>query len=80
MWVFESARDHGIADDDACYVAENPVVVLLMREDPPAEMRLGYDKSGRALEVGVELRPHGWVLFHANKMTKAYEKLMKEAL
>jgi len=80
VWIFESARDHDVDEEDSSAVADDPVVVVPLAEDPYSEMRLGFDTKGRALEVGVEQRPFGWVMFHADKITQQYEVLLEEAL
>ncbi len=77
-WI-GSARRH-VDPEDFYPVAEHPVVSIQIREDPLVEMRLGFDRSGRALEVGCELGPSGWVIFHANKITPAYLPLLKRGL
>jgi hypothetical protein len=70
---------HGLSSEDFLPVAESPTLVITVSEDPLVEMRLGFDRNARALEIGCELRATGWVIFHADKITKTYLVLLKEA-
>ena len=57
-----------------------PVLIVTVNEDPLVGMRLGFDRSARTLEVGCELTSQGWIVFHADKMTKAYLDLLREGI
>jgi len=48
--VLESARKHGISDDDMLHAYRNPVRVFALDD---LTMLIGADHSGRLLEVGV---------------------------
>ena len=48
--IADSARRHGISDDDMLHAHRNPVRVHLLDE---LDMLVGADRSGRLLEVGV---------------------------
>jgi hypothetical protein len=49
--VVDSARRHGIDDEDMLHAFRNPVRTFLVSDD--MTMVIGADASGRLLEVGV---------------------------
>jgi len=52
--VHDSARKHGIAPQNAIHAAEHAVFVSDLDDDSPArQLRLGFDSTGRLLEVVV---------------------------
>lgn len=54
MKVHDSARKHGIAPQNAIHAAEHAVFVSDLDDDSPArQLRLGFDSTGRLLEVVV---------------------------
>ena len=48
--IADSARRHGLSDDDILHAYRNPIRVHSLDE---LEMLVGADRSGRMLEVGV---------------------------
>ena len=65
--VVDSARRHGVDDDDMLHAFRNPVRTFLVGED--MTMVIGADAAGRLLEVGV-VESHdepGLVIVHAMK-------------
>ena len=50
--IIESARRHGIADDDILHAYRNPIRWIDLHEDE-ITMFVGPDHSGRLLEIGV---------------------------
>jgi hypothetical protein len=48
--VLESARKHGISDDDMLHAYRNPIRVFVLDD---LVMLIGGDEAGRLLEVGV---------------------------
>lgn len=48
--IADSARRHGIGDDDILHAYRNAIRVLVLEE---LDMLIGADQSGRLLEVGV---------------------------
>jgi hypothetical protein len=72
--VLSSATKHGVAMDDAVAAAENAAVIFDLAEgtDPHCEMRLGWDRWGQLLEVGI--LPEAHVIFHAMLCRKAYRR------
>jgi hypothetical protein len=55
--VHNSARKHGIDQQDAIHAAQRPVFVSDLDDDSPARhLRLGFDSAGRRLLEVVVLR------------------------
>ena len=48
--ILESARKHGISDDDMLHAYRNPIRVYVLDD---LVMLIGGDDAGRLLEVGV---------------------------
>ena len=78
MNVHESARKHGVADDDALLAAANAVFVSDLDDDSPArQLRLGFDGSGRLLELVVLVFDSGnELIIHAMKARQKYIDLL----
>ena len=81
MIILMSARKHGITDIDMIEVVAEPYVVLKMREQPEKLLFLGFDSKARAIEVITDTGADGQVfIIHADKITKKYEKFLREVL
>jgi len=79
--ILDSARKHGIADDDLIDVIEDPYVIMEMRDNPVKMMFLGFDSKARAIEVITDTGTDGQVyVVHADLITKQTEKLLEEVL
>ena len=79
--ILASARKHGIADIDMIEVVAEPYVVLMIREEPEKLLFLGFDSKARAIEVITDTGADGQVfIIHADKITKKYEKLLREVI
>lgn len=78
MRVHDSARKHGVEPDDAVHAAEHAVFVSDLDENRPArQLRLGFDASGRLLEVVVLRFDSGnELLIHATKARRQYFDLL----
>jgi hypothetical protein len=62
-------------------VIYKPKVIAELRDDPEKLLFLGFDSKARALEVITDTSANGQVyIIHANRITKTYEKLLKEGL
>lgn len=79
MRVHDSASRHGIDPGDAIHGAEHPLFVSDLDEDSPArQLRLGFDASGRILEVVVLRFDSGnELLIHAMKARRQYLELLE---
>jgi hypothetical protein len=81
MIILESARKHGISELDMMTVLAGPYVVAELREEPEKLLFLGFDSKARAVEVITDTGSNGLIfVIHANLITPAYEKLLKEVL
>ena len=81
MVILDSARKHGISDDDMLKVAKQPKIVYIIRPEPEKNLLLGFDSKARALEVVTDTMADGQLcIIHADKITKKYEKLLEEML
>jgi hypothetical protein len=79
--ILDSARKHGISDDDMLKVISGPTVAYVIRPDPEKQLLLGFDLKARALEVITDTAADGQVyVIHADRITKQYEKLLEEVL
>ena len=79
MIILNSARKHGILDDDMIDVVDDPYIIKEMRSDPVKLMFLGFDSKARAIEVITDTGADGQVyVIHADLITKQNEKLLEE--
>lgn len=81
-WVVvrDSARKHGVADDDILHALAHAMVTLPRVDRPPGgTLHLGPDGAGRLLEV-VSVREGGDVhrVIHAMPMRRGYERQLRE--
>ncbi|MDQ1647752.1 MAG: hypothetical protein QOJ50_3936 [Cryptosporangiaceae bacterium] len=79
--VHQSARKHGVADEDAVHAAERAIVGYLLSDEgsegPRRELRLGPDRAGNLLEVVVLLLDDGdELIIHAMRMRPKYRELL----
>ncbi|GHV27801.1 hypothetical protein AGMMS4952_10090 [Spirochaetia bacterium] len=81
MIILNSARKHGISDDDILTVIAEPYVISELREAPEKLLFLGFDSKARALEVITDTGTNGQVfVIHADLITANNEKLLEEVL
>ena len=80
-WVVrDSARKHGVADDDILHAVAQALVTLPRVDRPPGgTLHLGPDGAGRLLEV-VSVREEGDIhrVIHAMRMRRGYERHLRE--
>ena len=77
--VRDSARKHGVADDDILHAVAHAMVTLPRVDRPPGgTLHLGPDGAGRLLEV-VSVREEGEVhrVIHAMQMRRGYERHLR---
>jgi hypothetical protein len=76
--VHRSARKHGIDDHDIQTAANDYLIAYPIDDDqPPRELRLGFDSHGRLLETVVLLLDDGTELvIHAMKARPQYFDLL----
>jgi sulfur transfer complex TusBCD TusB component (DsrH family) len=81
MIVLDSARKHGIPDNDIFAVIANPHVIAELREDPEKLLFLGFDSKARAIEIITDTGASGQVfVIHADLITLKYETILAEVL
>jgi len=81
MIILDSARKHGISDDDMIDVIDDPYVIKEMRDDPVKLMFLGFDSKARAVEIITDTGKDGQVyIIHADFITKENERLLEEVI
>ena len=79
--ILNSAHKHGISEIDMLSVIAEPYVVAELRAEPEKILFLGFDSNANAIEVITDTGIDGNIfIIHANKITKAYKKLLEEAL
>jgi hypothetical protein len=75
--VHGSARKHGVGDADIVQAAGDYLVAYLLDDDdPPRELRLGFDTTGRLLETVVLLLDDDELVIHAVKARAQYFDLL----
>ena len=81
MIILDSARKHGISDEDMMSIIDKPKLIAELRENPEKLLFLGFDDKARALEVITDTSSDGQVyIIHADKITKTHERLLEEVL
>lgn len=78
--VRDSARKHGVADDDILHAVAHAMVTLMaMDEGPGVTLHLGADSAGRFMEV-ITVRDTREVtrVIHAMPMRRKYVPLLSE--
>jgi hypothetical protein len=58
-------------------VARHPHIVVLLREEPLKEMRIGFDRRARAVEVVVVDIEGEEFLIHAMRLRRRYHHLLE---
>ncbi|WP_277050289.1 toxin [Ruania albidiflava] len=78
MQVHQSALKHGVDPDDAVHAAEHPEYTAPLDDDSPArELRLGFDRSARLLEIVVLTFDSGnQLIIHAMPARRSYRELL----
>ncbi len=75
--VHRSARRHGISRTDIVQAATDYLVAYpLDDDDPPRELRLGFDTAARLLETVVLLLDDGEIVIHAMRARPRYFDLL----
>ena len=76
MIVIDSARKHGISDQDIKYVYESATDFILLQQAgrPTLMLLFGHDTIGRGLEVGYITNTQGEdIIVHAMKIRPGYK-------
>ncbi len=76
MEIYQSARRHGIADEDILHAVEHALAVG--EQDDGKVLYLGPDRAGNVLEVVAVAREDGSeVVIHAMRMRAKYEPFLR---
>jgi hypothetical protein len=77
MVIIDSARKHGISDQDIKYVYEFPLNSIVTQEEPVIVMLFGFDTIGRGLEVAYITNDAGEdIVIHAMKIRPGYNQYL----
>ena len=77
MDIYESARKHGVSDDDILHAID--FALMAAEQDDGKVLYLGPEKSGNLLEVVTVRRDEASEIeIHAMKMRRMYEPLLRE--
>lgn len=74
--IYDSARKHGIADEDIEHATEHALVAG--EQDDAKILYLGPDRAGNLLEVVTVARDDGTeIVIHAMRMRRRYEPFIR---
>lgn len=77
MDIYESARKHGVRDEDIEHAVSNAIAVADADDDKV--LHLGPGRVGNLLEIVSVLRTDGTELvIHAMRMRRSFESLLRE--
>jgi hypothetical protein len=77
--IIDSARKHGISDEDILYVISHAIKVLVIDDEPEKLLYIGFDRSLRVLEVITVLKVNGEeIVIHAMKATQTVIDVLRE--
>ncbi len=78
MGIHESARKHGVADEDIFHAVDYVLVIEDAGEDPDRWLVIGPDRAGNLLEVVVLSTADDMQLaIHAMPMRSKYRRLLE---
>lgn len=78
MEIYESARKHGISDEDIEHAVDRALVVA-DEEEAGRVLYLGPDRAANLLEIVSVVREDGTeIVIHAMPMRRMYEPLLRE--
>lgn len=78
MEIYESARKHGVRDEDIRHSVEHALVAA-DEDDTGRVLYLGADRAGNLLEIVTVLREDETeIVIHAMRMRRLYEPLLGE--
>jgi hypothetical protein len=76
--VHQSARKHGITDEDILHAIDHALAIEDIGEDPDRWLVLGPDRAANMLEVVVLIASDGGrLVIHAMAMRPIYERLLR---
>jgi hypothetical protein len=76
--IHESARKHGIADEDIQHAIDHALAIEDAGEDPDRWLGIGPDRAGKLLEVVVLVTIEGTqIAIHAMRMRTKFRRLIE---
>jgi hypothetical protein len=77
--IIDSARKHGISDEDIIYVIEHAIEVIELEDEPQKFLYIGFDRSLRVLELITVVKVNGEeIVIHAMKATKKVLDILRQ--
>lgn len=77
MEIHDSARNHGVADQDILHAIDHALAIEDAGEDPDRWLLIGPDSAGNLLEVVVMITIEGnQTVIHAMPMRDKYRRLL----
>lgn len=77
MEIHDSARKHGVADQDILHSIDHALAIEDAGEDPDRWLLIGPDPAGNPLEVVVLITDEGTqIVIHAMPMRDKYARLL----
>ena len=78
MEIHDSARKHGVADEDIVHAADHALAIEDAGEDPDRWLLIGPDRAGSPPEVVVLVTAEGdQLVIHAMPMRPKYRRLLE---
>ncbi len=78
MEIHDSARKHGVADEDIVHAVDHALAIADAGEDPDRWLGIGPGTAGSLLEVVVLITAEGTqIVIHAMPMRDKYAKLLE---
>ena len=75
--IHDSARKHGVADQDILHAIDHALAIEDAGEDPDRWLLIGADTAGNLLEVVVLITAEGpQIVIHAMPMRDKYARLL----
>lgn len=79
MEIHESARKHGVADQDILHAIDHALAIEDVGEEPDRWLLIGPDRAGNLLEVVVLLTVEAdQLVIHAMPMRPQYRTLLEQ--
>lgn len=75
--ILQSARKHGISDDDIRHGFDNAVAAITAPDQPDFTMIVGADSNGQLLEIGVLAADDNDYVIHAMQARTRYVKMIQ---
>lgn len=79
MEIHQSARKHGVADEDIFHAVDHALAIEDVGEEPDRWLLIGPDRAGNLLEVVVLLTVEAdQLVIHAMPMRSQYRRLLEQ--